>query len=103
MAHGAGDAQSMNRAVKQAALQACPEPARAHGALLRPLLKPHARRGARTPGDLEEPDAELASLARQAAKAAWAKLIHKVYEVDSLPVRSVARRMRVITLMKIRP
>lgn len=39
----------------------------------------------REPPEVEQPDDESASQARQAAKAAWAKLIRKVYEVDPLP------------------
>ena len=42
-------------------------------------------RGAeREPPELEASDTEVQSPARQAAKAAWAKLIRKVYEVDPL-------------------
>lgn len=46
--------------------------------------------------EIEEPDAESASQARQAAKVAWAKLIRKVYEVDPLLCPKCGAHMRAI-------
>jgi len=50
--------------------------------------------------EIEEPDPESTSQARQAAKAAWAKLIRKVYEVDPLICPQCGAQMRVIALIE---
>lgn len=50
--------------------------------------------------EADEPDAETHSHARQAAKAAWAKLIRKVYEVDPLLCPKCGAQMRVIALIE---
>ncbi|MGQ0510135.1 MAG: IS91 family transposase [Betaproteobacteria bacterium] len=58
-------------------------------------------RGAeREPPELEASDTEVQSPARQAAKAAWAKLIRKVYEVDPLECPKCGAQMRVIALIE---
>ena len=48
----------------------------------------------------QEPDAAGRGAARQAAKAAWAKLIRKVYEVDPLLCPNCGAQMRVIALIE---
>jgi hypothetical protein len=50
--------------------------------------------------DPDESDAETRGHARQAAKAAWAKLIRKVYEVDPLLCPKCGAQMRVIALIE---
>ena len=50
--------------------------------------------------DRHEPDPEIPNPARQAAKAAWAKLIRKVYEVDPLLCPKCGAQMRVIALIE---
>jgi hypothetical protein len=58
-------------------------------------------RGAeREPPDIDDPAAEVSSPVRQAAKAAWAKLIRKVYEVDPLECPRCGAQMRVIALIQ---
>jgi hypothetical protein len=58
-------------------------------------------RGAeREPPDIDDPEAEVSTPARQAAKAAWAKLIRKVYEVDPLECPKCGAQMRVIALIE---
>jgi hypothetical protein len=58
-------------------------------------------RGAeREPPEPDEPDSEIPNPARQAAKAAWAKLIRKVYEVDPLLCPKCGAQMRVIALIE---
>jgi hypothetical protein len=49
---------------------------------------------------LDEPEADVSSPARQAAKAAWAKLIRKVYEVDPLECPRCGAQMRAIALIQ---
>jgi hypothetical protein len=49
---------------------------------------------------LDEPGPESHSHARQAAKAAWAKLIRKVYEVDPLACPECGAQTRVIALIE---
>jgi hypothetical protein len=48
---------------------------------------------------MEETEGEVSAPARQAAKAAWAKLIRKVYEVDPLEYPRCGAQMRVIALI----
>ena len=48
----------------------------------------------------DEPDPEIPDPARQAAKAAWAKLIRKVYEIDPLLCSKCGAQMRVIPLIE---
>jgi len=50
--------------------------------------------------DMEETEAEVSTPARQAAKAAWAKLIRKIYEVDPLTCPKCGAQMRVIALIE---
>lgn len=58
-------------------------------------------RGAeREPPELEASDTEVQSPARQAAKAAWARMIRKVYEVDPLECPMCGAQMRVIALIE---
>ncbi len=70
------------------------------------MVRYYGRYSSRTRGaererpQIEEPDAESASRARQAAKAAWAKLICKVYEVDPLLCPQCGAQMRVIALIE---
>jgi len=70
------------------------------------MVRYYGRYSSRTRGaererpEIEEPDAESASQARQAAKAAWAKLIRKVYEVDPLLCPQCGAQMRVIALIE---
>jgi hypothetical protein len=49
---------------------------------------------------LEASDTGFQRPARQAAKAAWAKLIRKVYEVDPLECPRCGAQMRVISLIE---
>ena len=49
---------------------------------------------------MDEPDAEIPHPSRQAARAAWAKLIRKVYEVDPLLCPKCGAQMRVIALIE---
>jgi hypothetical protein len=70
------------------------------------MVRYYGRYSSRTRGaererpQIETPDAETASQARQAAKAAWAKLIRKVYEVDPLLCPKCGAQMRVIALIE---
>jgi hypothetical protein len=70
------------------------------------MVRYYGRYSSRTRGaererpKIEEPDAESASQAREAAKAAWAKLIRKVYEVDPLLYLKCGAQMRVIALIE---
>jgi hypothetical protein len=58
-------------------------------------------RGAeRQPPEPNEPDPEIPDSARQAAKAAWAKLVRKIYEVDPLLCPKCGAQMRVIALIE---
>ena len=50
--------------------------------------------------EADEPDADTHSHARQTAKAVWAKLIRKVYEVDPLTCPECGAQMRVISLIE---
>lgn len=50
--------------------------------------------------DDPDPEPEVSTPARQAAKAAWAKLIRKVYEVDPLECPKCGAQMRVIALIE---
>jgi hypothetical protein len=50
--------------------------------------------------EADEPDAETHGHSRQAARAAWAKLIRKVYEVDPLVCPKCGAQMRVIALIE---
>ena len=59
-----------------------------------------ARGAERERPESEEPEAEIQHQARQAAKAAWAKLIRKVYEVDPLLCPKCGMQMRVIALIE---
>jgi hypothetical protein len=59
-----------------------------------------ARGSQREPPELNEADAEIIIPARHAAKAAWAKLIRKVYEVDPLLCPKCGTQMRVIALIE---
>ena len=59
-----------------------------------------ARGAEREPPEPEASDTEVQSPARQAAKAAWAKLIRKVYEVDPLECPKCGAQMRVIALIQ---
>ena len=59
-----------------------------------------ARGAERERPEREEPEAEIQHQARQAAKAAWAKLIRKVYEVDPLLCPKCGMQMRVIALIE---
>jgi len=52
------------------------------------------------PPELEASDTEVQSPARQAAKAAWARMIRKVYEVDPLECPECGAQMRVIALIE---
>ena len=49
---------------------------------------------------LDELEPEIPTSARQAAKAVWAKLIRKVYEVDPLECPKCGAEMRVIALIE---
>jgi hypothetical protein len=49
---------------------------------------------------VDDAHAESPSQARQAAKAAWAKLIRKLYEVDPLLCPKCGAAMRVIALIE---
>ena len=70
------------------------------------MVRYYGRYSSRTRGaererpEIEEADAESSSQARQAAKAAWAKLIRKVYEVDPLLCPNCGAQMRVIALIE---
>jgi hypothetical protein len=70
------------------------------------MVRYYGRYSSRTRGaererpEIEEPDADSASQARQAAKAAWARLIRKVYEVDPLFCPKCGAQMRVIALIE---
>jgi hypothetical protein len=70
------------------------------------LVRYYGRYSSRTRGaeqerpDMDEPDTETRNQARQAAKAAWAKLIRKVYEVDPLLCPKCGIQMRVIALIE---
>ena len=70
------------------------------------MVRYYGRYSSRTRGaererpEPDELDAETASPARQAAKAAWAKLIRKVYEVDPLECPRCGAQMRVIALIE---
>lgn len=70
------------------------------------MVRYYGRYSSRTRGaererpEIEVPDAESATQARQAAKAAWAKLIRKVYEVDPLLCLKCGAQMRVIALIE---
>lgn len=70
------------------------------------MVRYYGRYSSRTRGaeherpDTDEPDAEAHGQARQAAKAAWAKLIRKVYEVDPLLCPECGAQMRVIALIE---
>jgi hypothetical protein len=50
--------------------------------------------------EADEPDPETHGHARQAAKAAWAKRIRKLYEVDPLGCPKCGAQMRVIALIE---
>ena len=70
------------------------------------MVRYYGRYSSRTRGaerehpEIEEPSAESTSEARQAAKAAWAKLIRKVYEVDPLTCPECGAPMRMIALIE---
>ena len=70
------------------------------------MVRYYGRYSSRTRGaererpEMDEPEAEVSTLARQAAKAAWAKLIRKVYEVDPLECPKCGAQMRVIALIE---
>ncbi len=70
------------------------------------MVRYYGRYASRTRGtqherpDIEPPNAQTTSQARQAAKAAWAKLIRKVYEVDPLVCPECGTPMRVIALIE---
>ena len=70
------------------------------------LVRYYGRYSSRTRGvererpEIDEPEADSAGPARQAAKAAWAKLIRKVYEVDPLLCPECGTQMRVIALIE---
>lgn len=70
------------------------------------MVRYYGRYSSRTRGaeherpDREETEAEVSTPARQAAKAAWAKLIRKVYEVDPLECPKCGAQMRVIALIE---
>lgn len=70
------------------------------------MVRYYGRYSSRTRGaehelpDSEETEAEVSAPARQAAKAAWAKLIRKVYEVDPLECPKCGAQMRVIALIE---
>ncbi len=70
------------------------------------MVRFYGRYSSRTRGaeherpDTDEPEAEVSTPARQAAKAAWAKLIRKVYEVDPLECPKCGAQMRVIALIE---
>ncbi len=70
------------------------------------MVRYYGRYSSRTRGveherpDTEETEAEVPTPARQAAKAAWAKLIRKVYEVDPLECPRCGAQMRVIALIE---
>ena len=70
------------------------------------MVRYYVRYSSRTRGsererpDMDEPDAETTSQARRAAKAAWAKLSRKVYEVDPLVCPKSGAHMRVIALIE---
>ena len=70
------------------------------------MVRYYGRYSSRTRGaeqecpETDEPDAEAHLRARQAAKAAWAKLIRKVYEVDPLLCPKCGVQMRVIALIE---
>ena len=70
------------------------------------LVRYYGRYSSRTRGaarehpEIVERDVESESPARQAAKAAWAKLIRKVYEVDPLLCPKCGAPMRVIALIQ---
>jgi hypothetical protein len=59
-----------------------------------------ARGAERERPEMEETEGEVSAPARQAAKAAWAKLIRKVYEVDPLECPKCGALMRVIALIE---
>jgi hypothetical protein len=70
------------------------------------MVRYYGRYSSRTRGaerehpEIDELGAEPANEARQAAKAAWAKLIRKVYEVDPLICPKCGAPMRVIALIE---
>ena len=70
------------------------------------MVRYYGRYSSRTRGseherpDMEGLDSEAPSAARQAAKAAWAKLIRKIYEVDPLACPKCGAQMRVIALIE---
>jgi hypothetical protein len=70
------------------------------------MVRYYCRYSSRTRGtererhQIEEHNAESVSKARQAAKAAWVKLIRKVYEVDPLACPECGVQMRVIALIE---
>ena len=70
------------------------------------LVRYYGRYSSRTRGaererpGIDEPEAEPTGPSRKAAKAAWAKLIRKVYEVDPLLCPQCGTQMRVIALIE---
>jgi hypothetical protein len=70
------------------------------------MVRYYGRYSSRTRGSeherpgMDDAHAESPSQARQAAKAAWAKLIRKVYEVDPLLCPKCGAPMRVIALIE---
>jgi hypothetical protein len=70
------------------------------------MVRYYGRYSSRTRGaererpEMDELEAEVSTPARQAAKAAWAKLIRKVYEVDPLECPWCGAQMRVIALIE---
>jgi hypothetical protein len=70
------------------------------------MVRYYGRYSSRTRGaeharpEIQGPDPESASQARQAVKAAWAKLIRRVYEVDPLICPECGAQMRVIALIQ---
>jgi hypothetical protein len=70
------------------------------------MVRYYGRYSSRTRGaererpHIDEPESEVSTPARQAAKAAWAKLIRKVYEVDPLECPKCGAQMCVIALIE---
>ena len=70
------------------------------------MVRYYGRYSSRTRGSeqkrpgMDEPDAEIPHPSRQSARAAWAKLIRKVYEVDPVLCPKCGAQMRVIALVE---
>jgi hypothetical protein len=71
---------------------------RAPGALCGLVFQPRARRTAKARNDRGAPTATLSEFA-QRARAAWARLIRKVYEADPLQCPKCKGPMRVVALI----